>query len=443
MQRAAWWLLALLGLALRLALVLGQDVEVAYRSSGGDSGWYLANGLAFYLTPVSGYTAFGAAYDRRMIPTPPLYLLLVGLAQVVAPGPQAALWLIGLAQTALSLATAALTARLALRLTQHHSAALLVFALLALHPALILESATVSTESLYLFWVVAALWWWANHEGRPLDYAIMGGLLACATLTRAVALLFPLLIVAHGLALDRRRWRGLALLLAAYAALLAPWTLYNLPTGRFIIASDQFTAAVWRGAVDPALSATPEQADSIIAQATGCTVNCGPQIFGEQAAQAIQQDIGGYLARRASEWLSALLEPHGAQTLGDETSLRALALEALRRPSPATLAALLAQPTFFIEAALYGLWYGALLLPPLGLWRWRALWRLYAPWAGFIAYTLAIHTVLLALPRYFFPLLPFVLIFAVAALGAPSRWPAFRAQPSPPPSSWPEGERSA
>ena len=436
----AWWLIALLSLALRLALVVSQDVEAAYHGKGGDGGWYLANGLALYLTPVSGTTEFGKAYDRRMIPTPPLYLLLVGLAQVVTPGPRAALWLIGLIQSALSLATAALAARLALRLTQRRTAELLVFALLALHPAMILESVAISTEALYLFWIVAALWWWANHENRPIDYVVMGGLLACATLTRAVGLLFPLLIVLHGLALERRNWRKLALLLASYAALLAPWTLYNLPTGRFIIASDQFTAAVWRGAVDPELSATPEQADSIIAQATGCTVNCGPQIYGALAAETIRQDVSSYLIRRASEWLSALLEPHGAQTLGNEVSLRALVLEALRRPSLSALSALLAHPTFLIEAWLYLLWYSALLLMPWGVWRWRALWRLCAPWAGFIGYTLAIHTVMLALPRYFFPLLPFVLVFAVAALFAPLGTSELRVRPpsSVSPSALPE-----
>ncbi|MCS6836873.1 MAG: hypothetical protein NZ750_12765 [Anaerolineae bacterium] len=435
MQRTAWWMVALLGLALRLALVFSQDVETAYRDNGGDSGWYLGNGLAFYLRPVSGHTAFDVAYDRRTIPTPPLYLLLVGLAQVIAPSPQAALWLIGLAQTALSLATAALAARLALRLTQRRSTETLVFALLALHPAMVLESAAVSTEALYLFWIVAALWWWANHDNRPIDYAIMGGLLACATLTRAVALLFPLVIVLHGLALERRNWRKIGLLLASYAALLSSWTLYNLPAGRFIIASDQFTAAVWRGAVDPELASSPERADAVIAQATGCTVNCGPQIFGEQAIQAIQQDIGSYLVRRANEWLSALLEPHGAQTLGNEVSLRALALDVLRRPNFDTLSALLSHPTFLIEAALYLLWYGALLLMLWGAWRWRMLWRLHAPWAGFIAYTLAIHTVMLALPRYFFPLLPLVLVFAAAAFHAPFGTPELRTSLEPRPQS--------
>ena len=71
---------------------------------------------------------------------------------------------------------------------------------------------------------------------------------------------------------------------------------------------------------------------------------------------------------------------------------------------------------FWPKLIVYLVQYVGLLAGLLGLWRTRRRWRLTLPLAGFILYTLLIHLVLEAIPRYIFPTLLFWWVFAGIAL---------------------------
>jgi predicted ferric reductase len=76
----------------------------------------------------------------------------------------------------------------------------------------------------------------------------------------------------------------------------------------------------------------------------------------------------------------------------------------------------MSDPTFFPKLVLYIFHWGGLLFGVVGSvlmwkrWRWASvLW-------GVMAYFLLIHFVLLALPRYLFPIMPAVWVFAAVGL---------------------------
>ena len=71
---------------------------------------------------------------------------------------------------------------------------------------------------------------------------------------------------------------------------------------------------------------------------------------------------------------------------------------------------------FWPKLALYIFHFAGLILGALGMWLTRANWRVALPLLGFILYTTLVHLVLLATPRYIFPVELFWWVFAAAAL---------------------------
>ena len=147
-------------------------------------------------------------------------------------------------QCLLSLGSAYLAFRIAGMIARDARAGLMAAALIALHPAFILESVAIASETLYIFFLAMGLWLYCEHvAAREPDapghfsaksaLCLAGLAFGMATLTRAVAILFPLCIVAHMILLSRRKaarpWlRGSLIFLAIYAALVSTWTIYNL-----------------------------------------------------------------------------------------------------------------------------------------------------------------------------------------------------------------------
>jgi 4-amino-4-deoxy-L-arabinose transferase-like glycosyltransferase len=419
----------ILGLALRLLHGLSQDPLAPYSAQGGDTIWYLANGYALVNDLPSGSQVRGYPVDIARLTTPPVYLLLIGIPQV-AFDEAGAILVIRALQAFLSAATIAFAAGLAGRLAGPR-AMLIAAAAVAFSPVFILEAADIRTETTYLFFVTGGLWAYVEALCRPHParwLAAAAVLFGLATLTRAVFLLFPLLLAVHWLMAQRgqprrSRWpMGAALLIGLYALLVSTWTIYNLARWeRFVVAGEGLPAFLYLGAtgwedpeaVDRRLVDTPDgpaQADFL---------------SGTEAA--INADPLGYAHRRLGELAGAYLQPHGTLFFPGP-GLRELALGWLRDDrSPGGLAALAGEESFWPKLALYLLHFSAILLGLLGMWRTRQRWRISLPLAGFIAYTTLIHLILLALPRYLFPTLIVWWVFAAAALagraidqGAPS-----------------------
>jgi 4-amino-4-deoxy-L-arabinose transferase-like glycosyltransferase len=443
-------LLVLLAFAARLAYAFAQDAAAVYVGGSGDSAWYLANGYALLIGAEPGARINGIVTDVSQLAQPPLYFLLLGAAQAVtAPGSAAAIHLIWLVQAALGALTvlfgdvlAHTLARAAWPGNAHRpvAAGWLAAVGLAFAPAFVIEPAQVLTETMYLFFVTGGLAAFtlavARARGPHTPAAVLVPLVLAAdafglaALTRSVVIAFPLVLAVYwALAVPRRRVWALA-----FAASMLVWpllwtaTLYAA-TGRLVFGGSGLGGIVYAGAtgwddpsdIDARLDA--EAADAPTAAAPRDTA------FLNAAGSSIAADPPGYLVRRARELGEALLQPHGTVAFPGE-SLRALIMNWLANDgSLAGLRAISETAGFWPKLALYLFHYLALLAGGAAL-LWllarRAARVVALPAALWLAYVLAVHAVLLALPRYLFPLLPVLWCAASVLLAVGQRVSARR-----------------
>ena len=439
------WLILFIGLLLRLLHASDLPTVLLFRhGGGGDSGWYLANGAGFFSGNEHGYIR-GIAYYISNLPTPPFYILFAGIFQTVLPKHESVV-LIRIVQSLVSVGTAYLAFRIALTVVKDSRAGLTAAALVAWHPAFIVESNTIATETFYVFFIVMGLWLYieyvvargnaaARHKlSINLALVLVALALGMATLTRAVAALFPLGIVAHMLLLNmynglfdgKSRWFSKSLLLLiVYGALLSTWTIHNLLLwNRFVILSDQLMPAIWRAAVTN--DGSPRENDELLLQDAensidnDCEIDCNFQhetdTYLKQIGASISEDGVGYVWRRLGELGESIIQPHGTVPFGS-ASIRDAASHWLRHDGSVDgLIQLTRIEGFAIKLVIWILHLFALLFGLAGIWLTRASWRQTAPLAGFLLYTMVIHFIVLDAPRYLFPNEIIWIIFAAMAV---------------------------
>ena len=261
---------------------------------------------------------------------------------------------------------------------------------------------------------------------------------ALATLTRAVSILFPLVIVLHLLFLGRRHivanWRSHSLLLLiVYAAMVSTWTIHNLVLwNRFVVVSNQLLPALWRGAESG--DGAPSRNDALLMQGVeestnnDCQVDCKyehpAELYVERIREILDADLAGFLTLRLNELGYSLVQPHGTAGFG-------------RGWYPRSSCRFDSRESFAGGTAVYhedrGIrnqichldiaHIGGIGLGLVGMYLSRDRWQLSVPLVGFVLYTVVAHFFLLALPRYLFPLEVVWLIFTgIAAVMLYERW---------------------
>lgn len=448
------WVILLIGLLLRLAYAMDQPTVAAFEGTGGDSGWYLAVGWGFFSGQEHGWIR-NIPFTNNSIPTPPLYILYTGLLQQLLPDHETVV-VLRLLQCLASTATAYLVYRLGSTLGGP-AAGLVGAALATFHPALIFEPANIATETLYIFFLLSGLWLYveyvingsdARRDNRLTSRAalVLAAIaFSLATLTRAVAVLFPLGIALHLLLLHRRRllnnWRrNIALLMLVYLAILSTWTVYNLALwDRFVFVSDRLLPAVWRGLESD--DGSPQQNDALLLAGTkvdvpeGCEDECGyhhpAELYLERIGELLAEDPASLIWLRAGELAYSLLQPHGTTHLGN-ISVRAAVLDWLSGSrSLSELAEITRIEGFAIKLLTWIFHILGIGLGLLGMFISHKRWPISAPVMGFALYTVLVHIVVLALPRYLFPIEVIWLIFSGYALVAlVDRWRRKRAAQS-------------
>jgi 4-amino-4-deoxy-L-arabinose transferase-like glycosyltransferase len=426
-HHSGWlWIILLLALLLRMGYALGQDHLLPYRIDTGDTGWYLAYGYGLaadlhqQAVAIPGMPGATMPVTLANLPTPPLYLLFVGTVRVMLPEAESAVLVIRVLQVLMGVVTCWLVYRLSWQIVRQEWAALLSTLVVAIAPAMVIEPATIQTETLYILLLLAGLCLYsmALHSDADRVALYVGGaalLLGLATLTRAVLLLFPVGLAVHWLLV--KGWRSglprVLLLLLVYALVVGSWTLYvRVRYERWVIGAPSFSAFLFVGATE---WAGPEGTDALLSEAAGENLTEPDeqnQAYQEAALNSITGNPLGWLGRRVSELTGAILQPHGTVAFPGP-SLRDLAVEWWRgERSVAGLQAVVATEGFWTKLVIYGFHYGGILLGLIGLWRSRRWWRGTLPLLGLIVYTLLIHLLLLALPRYLFPLQPIFWVLA-------------------------------
>lgn len=418
-------MLTLLALLLRLAAVAGAEHDIGYVADGGDSPWFLAHGFAL-VTGLDEGRLPGFAMDEhpegmkislRGLTMPPLYLLFIGAPQVLLPR-EAAVLLVRVMQALAGTLSVWLVWRMGRAVAMHEGAAFIAALAVAVSPAFIFEATRVTSETLYVTLLLAAL---AHHSHRRERVAVTGILLGLATLTRAVLLLFPLALALQLLLVDGRRQglRRAMRLLAVYCLVVGSWTVYSLARwDRFVIAGEGVAAFLYIGALEQGWRG-PQETDQQLIEDTGPLseeTHVRQASYLQGAQQRIAADPAGYLLHRLAELTGAALQPHGSAYV-DGPPLRLMAQDWWRAGrSPSELLRWTSLEGFWPRLLIYVIHFVGLLAGLAGLWLSRQRWRQTLPLAAFIAYTLLLHLALHANPRYLFPILPLCWVFAGVAL---------------------------
>lgn len=442
------WVILIVGLALRIAYALAQpNIELFYGADGGDSSWYLANGWGFFSGQPHGWIRNSPFY-LSVLPTAPFYILYAGIFQQFLPD-ELVIPVMRLIQCVIGIITAYLGYRIGRLITRDERVGLIACILLTFHPSFIIEPANIATETFYIFFLTMGLWLYIDYvidaHNTHLEscfsssawivlVAIAFGL---ATLTRAVLLLFPLGIVIHMLMVGGRLQLGVwlrrgILLLIVYTAVIATWTIYNLGMwGNFVIGSNQLMPALWRGAVTN--DGTPQENDELLldnpddVRPEGCEVDCkyqhSTETYVEQINESIGGNIGGFVAHRLRELATSYLQPHGTTPLGNVNIREALFDWIQNDRTVGGLVEVFHIEGFLARLVIWVVHYLGMILGLIGMWLSRYAWRLTLPLIGFIIYTTLLHFVLLALPRYIFPVeVPFLIFSAITIVSIIERF---------------------
>jgi 4-amino-4-deoxy-L-arabinose transferase-like glycosyltransferase len=392
------WLVYSLIMALiaRLLFILVLDPHPDL--AGGDVEFYLINGLKLVQN------------TAPPLAPAPLYMVYVGLIQLLLPTNNDTIILIlRLLNIGWQLAMIACLYGIGLRYFDRRTAGCAAF-IIALNPIFIIESGLPLTETVFLTLLILAMWVYSGHKPTLRYMVFIGALFGLATLTRAAVLLFPAILCVHLVYLHG--WRaGLRLsvaLLLAYGITLSTWTVYNMVKwNRVVIGAEGIVAFSYMGIVG---QQSPQNVDGAAGNPT--TSESRNQALADQVTNSITHNFLGYLKGRITNLGGALLQPHNTVYFKSE-SIKELAVAWWRTDrSVAGFIALTQTPMFWPKLSLYVFHFWALIFGAIGmLLCWRHFWPLL-PLYGYIGYTLALHSILLALPRYLFPIQPFLIMFA-------------------------------
>jgi 4-amino-4-deoxy-L-arabinose transferase-like glycosyltransferase len=241
------WLIA-------FALALVMAFVVSSNSSFSDVGFdpYFFGEMGRSIADGNGFEGFGSLITRRA----PLYPILIGGVFVVSSDSTQLMLFV---HCLLFAGTAALACDLGRR---HFNKRTGVIAglLCTLHPLLIRYVPSLHLETFLTFLVTLMIWFTYRFWQRPtvVNGALVGVVAGAATLTKAVALFYPVVFVAAILITiraARRRglatpvpWRAMAVMFLSLGLTIAPWTIRNYgTTNHFVLVSSGTSDAFLRG----------------------------------------------------------------------------------------------------------------------------------------------------------------------------------------------------
>ena len=405
-------LITLLALILRLFFVL--ILEPSPNFKGGDANWYMFNGRELVTT---GKTP-------GPIQTGPVYPVVLGIVQVLTPGESSGLTQYTHAEMQI------------VRLMQSDTRRDLVLVSLHADPPLILSASGHSgrrdpgnqpgtdsrsgqsdhRERVYLFRFRRAgilCRRAAKPHAAPVRWS--GYSVRLATLTRAIFLLFPLGLALYLFFLYRARAGRmvLALIVSYGSGCFDVDGLQRVTWERLVIGGEGLLSFVYQGATD---KASPEDLDAEL----GITPDNAHQQRNEAMREGIEENVlknpFGWAKHRVRELAEAYLQPHNTNRLKGKSLRAAASTWARKDRSINGLIDLTQINSFWPKLALYIFHFGGLMLGTIGMWITRRQWRSVFAVYGIMGYFTGIHLILLALPRYLFPVYPAFWIFAAAVI---------------------------
>lgn len=204
-------------------------------------------------------------------------------------------------QCVLDVVTTALVFGLALVLTGSRAAALLAALGYAVYPPAILSTTYIMTETLYtlllmLFTLACVL---ALKAKSLTLYLASGIMLGLAVLTRPGVFLLPIAVLVVALFVRRRAWRGVVILMVAFAVTMFPWGFRNKQAlGKFTATSTLMGHNLYKGNHLPSQGAYFWSTDSLLTpelkqRLTGVSEIQRDSILQSEAVKMMLENKGG------------------------------------------------------------------------------------------------------------------------------------------------------
>ncbi len=291
----------------------------------------------------------------------------------------------------------------------------------------VFTAGTIATETLFISLLTGFMLIYvrALSQSKAGPYRLAGLLLALATLTRPVPLLFPAMLVfpAWLSTSDRRQaWRGLAWLLGVMVLVIAPWTIRtSIITGEFTPVSTSAFSQFYRSTYENGGEISTDQAlNQAVAQdmGPGDAHTEGSEYVGA-GIRRILQAPGAWLLRIARDTATAYGQPFGTVILTPPgTALKETVVAFFR--GKASLGQVISTPAFWRRLLMY-IWHiwglvGGMAGIVLCV---RRQWRDILPLIIWVMYTTSVTAALLIEPRYVFPtMFVFTILAAYATVRA-------------------------
>jgi 4-amino-4-deoxy-L-arabinose transferase-like glycosyltransferase len=362
-------------------------------SNTGDSVEYVETGLRLAATGM--FSMDGVVASSWL---PPLYPALIAISSLVSADPVALLLAV---QAVLGAITVGLVYSIADRFFGRRAAIIAALGL-ALAPMTSRYAAVLLTESIFTFLLIAGTWAWGRQHAVICGFAFGLAVLARTSLLPYVLLLgiAGTLPIVHG---NRQVYRRIAIV-----ALLtvAPWVIRNvIEVGRVTVADASWgnnlllgTVPLYPGAnryaaIRAEVGESPDT-PSVTLEAASARL----------AVSRIRGDPPRWIRARLSQYPFLFVDT------GDYLPLQANRTGFLRAWSERAWSTLILKTTFLCGNLVL------LVLAAKGMWRSRHRASEIVPLWSVPAYYAAAHVPMFVEPRYGLPLVPFLLIFAGAAL---------------------------
>jgi 4-amino-4-deoxy-L-arabinose transferase-like glycosyltransferase len=353
-------------------------------------------------------TSVGPAYPVYLLPFYTLIADTSPLAQFAAAR---------LGQAALDTLTVLFVYLIARRLFDERAARVALVAQ-ALDLRYVFTAGAIATETLFLMIITAVFAFYISaYSQQPVSQGQArwaGVLMGLALLTRPVALLFPLLIILHGLLVRKTQagaLRAAGWMTAMALLVITPWVIRtSIVKGEFVPISDTYAVHFWRASREDGreINSEGEHAEAAAEDtgygdpaAGGDATTEGDQ-YASAALRHILQTPLQWAGRILKDTGSALLQPYGTVILSPRgISIKATLLAFLQ--GEASMGDLLGIPGFWRRLLMY-IWHAwGLAAGTAGFVLLRRRWRDILPLGAWVVYIIGTSSVLLVEPRYLFP----------------------------------------
>lgn len=408
-QRQTWALAAILALALILRLVWVLVIIPNPRLQGGDGPYYLDTGRALL--------GKGKLLWTDMLTIGPVYPAYLAIFFKFLPNETSVVQAARVGQALIDTLTCLVAFDLGRRLFGARAGLVAAF-LLAIDLRFIRQVGDISTEVIFIFFLVASSWGFvvARQSQQPLGWRAVGaaGLGVLAAFTRAIALPLPILLT--GSLLLPKPNRGQVLTVAAIVGVVvlgvAGWSIrQHQVTGQWVIMSDGFGGNFWMGSRSDGqwhgYIEFQKEIDALKVRYNGRLA------YMEDAFKTIADSPLGYLKLLASKGASAYLQPYGTFAFSGE-SLKDLGVQLLQ--GQLSLGELVTGDSFWPKLYIYIFHFVGLIAGLVGLWLSRREWLKVLPVSLPIVYISLAYLILTIIPRYLFPIMPFYTILAGYAI---------------------------